>query len=303
MIEQPSITILDGPMGTELDRRGIDLPPPLWSASAIASAPQAIESIHRDYASAGASVHTAATFRTQSRSSGADWQRLTRQAIAITRRSVPSHHRVAGSLAPLEDCYRPDLSPANVSHARSSCLSEHRAMADCLAEFGCDLILCETFSHGGEAIIAVKAAVGTSVPTWLALTAGYDGSLMTPGEMSEIAKRVEQFGVDAILVNCTPATQTLRFVAALANANLSVPIGAYANAGHRDEGIGWEESDNANQEDSESVKQYVQLARQWCDAGATILGGCCGTGPAHIRGVSRMLEGDSDDSGEYGSGP
>ena len=57
-------TLLDGPVGTELERRGLKLPPPLWSARAIEDAPELLREIHADYAAAGARVHTANTFRT-----------------------------------------------------------------------------------------------------------------------------------------------------------------------------------------------------------------------------------------------
>ena len=61
------LTFLDGPMGTELERRGVALPAPAWSAAALASAPQLVAAIHADYAAAGADVATAATFRTTRR--------------------------------------------------------------------------------------------------------------------------------------------------------------------------------------------------------------------------------------------
>src|SRR5207245_1272484 len=105
---QNVITILDGPMGTELERRGIATPPPGWSAYAIDQAPEIIAAIHRDYAAAGATVHTANTFRTKRRQFRNRWEALARSAVAIAKRSVPSDHCVAASIAPLEDCWRPD---------------------------------------------------------------------------------------------------------------------------------------------------------------------------------------------------
>src|SRR5260221_10197622 len=105
-----AMVILDGPIGTELAARGVAIPAPMWSARAIADAPAVLADIHRAYAAAGATVHTAATFRTTRRAAGEGWEALARRAVAITREAAP-RHRVAGSVAPLEDCYRPDLSP------------------------------------------------------------------------------------------------------------------------------------------------------------------------------------------------
>ena len=128
------VILLDGPMGTELARRGVDTPAPGWSTYALESHPHVVAAIHRDYAAAGATVHTANTFRTKRRQFPGDWEKRARLAVRICRESVPAGHRVAGSLAPLEDCYRPDLSPPP-----ETCRAEHRELAEVLADAGCDL--------------------------------------------------------------------------------------------------------------------------------------------------------------------
>ena len=272
------ITLLDGPLGTELNARDVLTDLPLWSAAAIETAADVIAAIHRDYANAGATVHTANTFRTKRRTAGDDWERMARKAVEIARNAVPAAHRVAGSIAPLEDCYRPDLSPGEDARG------EHRELAEVLADAGCELLLCETFPHVGEAIVAVAEASRTGAETWVALTAGPQANLLTPTAMAEGARRAVDIGANAVLVNCTPATDTLRFVEALADAKLGVPIGAYANAGQPDENIGWQSATEP------SAGVYVQLVRQWIDAGATLVGGCCGTGPKHIAAIRAMLD-------------
>src|SRR5512139_3194723 len=93
------ITILDGPMGSLLAARGIATPPPLWSAAALESAPAEVRRIHAEYAAAGATVHTANTFRTKRRQAGDAWRDLTRLAVRLAREAVPKTHLVAGSIA------------------------------------------------------------------------------------------------------------------------------------------------------------------------------------------------------------
>ncbi len=271
------ITLLDGPLGTELDARGVSTNLPTWSAAAIDSAPDVISAIHRDYAMAGATVHTANTFRTKRRTAGDQWTRLARRAVQIARSAVPAAHRVAGSIAPLEDCYRPDLSPGAASR------QEHRELAQLLADEGCDLLICETFPNVDEAIVAVEEAVATGTTTWMALTAGPTADLLTPAAMAEGARRAVDAGAEAVLVNCTPAVKTLRLVEAIANAATGAAIGAYANAGEVDDGIGWKSSSVPASE------AYSKLAKQWVDAGATLIGGCCGTGPAHIARLRDVI--------------
>lgn len=266
------VTILDGPTGTELARRGVPTPAPLWSAGAVLDAPDVLARIHRDYATAGATVHTAATFRTRRRAAGDRWEQLADSAVQLLREAVPAGTTLAGSIAPLEDCYRPDLSPDDPE-------PEHAELAARLVASGVDILLCETFPHVGEALAAVRAATGRGRPVWLALTAGYQGDLLTPTQMADGARAAVELGADAVLVNCVPATATLPFVQALVRAvGDAVPVGAYANAGSLDAGLGWGRG-------PEGAQQYVALAEQWVDAGATLIGGCCGIEPATIAAL------------------
>jgi S-methylmethionine-dependent homocysteine/selenocysteine methylase len=197
------ITFLDGALGTELDLRGVKTDSRAWSTPALLTDPDVVQQIHREYAQAGATVHTTNTFRTQKRTIGDRWEELTRLAVDLARSSVPTDHRIAGSIAPLEDCYQPELSPDHPA-------AEHREMAECLADADCDLLLVETFAHIDEAAIAVSEAVRTGKETWLSLTAGPSGDLLTPDEMAEGARRAVDRGAHAILVNCVAATDTRR---------------------------------------------------------------------------------------------
>jgi len=268
-----TITILDGPLGTELIQRGHRCPAPAWSASVLKSAPHAIEQLHREYAEAGATHHTANTFRTQAHILGNDWREWATQAVALARGATPQAHHVLGSIAPLEDCYRPDLSPPDPKSA-------HAALAQVLAEAGVDILLAETFPHIEEGLAAATAGVQTGLPTWLSLTAGPEATLMTPAAMQVAAERAGQAGVSAVLVNCVAASQISPFVAALGEVGL--PFGVYANAGHSHEGLGWGHGD---------PERYADLAEHWAALGATIIGGCCGTGPEHIRAIHQRLIG------------
>lgn len=269
------VTLLDGPLGTELGARGVPTPAPLWSALALLTHPDMVAKIHQEYAESGAQIHTANTFRTQPRHAGTAWEELTRKALSLARAAVPSTHLVAGSIAPLEDCYRPDLSPADPR-------PEHRRFCRLLADAGADLLLCETFPHVGEALVAVEEAVATGLPTWVAFTAGPEGTLLTPAQIREGAREAVRRGVSAVLVNCTAASLMQPFVEALAG--VGVPFGAYANAGAMEDGLGWGSP-------GDGPERYAALAARWQEAGATILGGCCGTSAAHIRALSRQDRG------------
>ncbi|TWT89481.1 homocysteine S-methyltransferase family protein [Stieleria varia] len=274
---QQTVLLMDGAMGTELIARGAANDQSLaWSATAISDHADVITAIHRDYVSSGATIHTANTFRTQRRTVGQQWSQWTRRAIGLARNAVPNDHRVAGSLPPLCDCYRPDLSPPDPR-------PEQREFANALHQFGCDLILCETHCHPSESLSAVEEAIRTGSETWLSLTAGPHADLLSESEMVDIALAAVDRGASAILVNCTPASQTLRFLQALVSADLKVPVGAYANAGVDEERCGW------HSQSQHDTTRYAHHAMTWISAGATIIGGCCGIGPATIAELDTRL--------------
>jgi S-methylmethionine-dependent homocysteine/selenocysteine methylase len=275
------ITVLDGALGTELAARGVPTPPPLWSATALLDEAGAgvVRAIHRDYARAGATVHTANTFRAKRRQAGAAWGELAARGVELAREAVPPGHRIAGSIAPLADCYRPDLSPPEAR-------AEHRELARALAAAGVDLLLCETFPHIGEALVAVEEAAATGVATWISFTAGPRGDLLSADEIARGAREAVARGAQAVLVNCIPAASTLAYVERLAACG--APFGAYANAGDPSEGLGWRGERGAAADEAAALA-YAALARRWLHAGATLVGGCCGTGPAHIAALTALL--------------
>lgn len=281
MAWHPPITLLDGPMGTELHRRGVPTPAPGWSAYALTESPAAVSQVHADYAAAGACVHTTNTFRTQPRHFPRDWRARVHQAVHLARGAVPADHRLAGSIAPLLDCYSPELSPPEPG-------PEHGLLARALAEEGVDLLLVETFPHIGEGLSAVEQAVATGLPVWASFTPGHTGSLLSPAQLAAGARQAAARGASALLVNCLPAARAQDWLQPLLDLDLGLPIGVYANAGHPTEGLGWQ-SDAQGTAERAAAERYADLAEAWVAAGARIVGGCCGTGPATIAALHARL--------------
>ncbi len=257
--------LLDGPTGSELTRRGVDTRGEAWSARAIEDAPEVLAAIHAGYTKLGATHVRANTFRTRERTVGARWAELARAAVALARRAEPAV--VLGSLGPVFDCYAPDRSPG------AAALPDHRALADVLAPL-VDGFVCEAFPAPLEAEAAVAACVATGRPTWVAFTAGPSADLLGPAAMREGAKRAIGAGAAAVLVNCVAAPRTLAYVEAIAG--LGVPAGAYANAAE------WN-GPKLGPDD------YAAFVLRFRDAGAEILGACCGTEPAHYAAMVGAL--------------
>jgi S-methylmethionine-dependent homocysteine/selenocysteine methylase len=258
--------VLDGPMGTELDRMGIPLMAPDWTAAAVADAPDAVAGLHRAYAALGADVLTAVTFRTQPHIRP-DWAPLLRRAVGLARAAAGPGQRVAGSLAPVADCYAPADSPADAARI-------HGPVARALAAAGADLLLCETFPHVGEGLIAVDCALQTGLPVWISFTAGPGGELLSPAALARGARAAADRGAEAVLINCTAALRIDPYVDALIDAvGGRAVVGVYANAGDPADGLGWGDPPGA-------AAAWAERAERHLARGVGIVGTCCGAPPA-----------------------
>ena len=278
--------LLDGATGTELSRRGADTRLPLWSARPLIDDRDLLVRIHRDFLRAGCRVLTACTFRTHERSLtkggwGGRSDELNRIAVAAARSGLAaesvSDARIAGSLSPLEDCYRPDLVPGAEALA-----AEHAAQAESLAAAGCDLLLVETMNCRREAEAALKAAIATGRPAWCSFVSDGRGRLLSGESLAEAARAAEELGASAVLVNCLPVVDLAADVRLLAGA-VSVPFGAYGNIGHAHDVDGW----RADLMLEPAV--FAETMAACVAAGGRIVGGCCGTEPRHLAALAETL--------------
>jgi S-methylmethionine-dependent homocysteine/selenocysteine methylase len=285
------IILLDGAMGTELERLGVPTALPLWSAQAVIEAPDRVRDVHEEYAGAGADILTAATFRTTPRSLAkagrkdpeSEAETLTAKAVALVReaRARAASGRdvwIAGALAPLEDCYRADLVPDDASLER-----EHHAQAARLARAGVDLVLIETMGTIREAHAAVRGALATGLPVLVSFLCRNATEIGGGERLEDAVRAMDPLDPDAILVNCTPAAVATGCLEIMTRTTRT-PIGCYANAGSPDLGRGtWCFDPEMTPE------RFAEHAAEWVRLGAQIVGGCCGTGPAHIRALRAAL--------------
>jgi S-methylmethionine-dependent homocysteine/selenocysteine methylase len=269
--------ILDGATGTELERRGVATLLPLWSASALDYHPELVRQIHADYVACGVDVITANTFRTQRRTLAhagiADRAReLTQRAVALARAAAGARAWVFGSSPPLEDCYHPERVPDPASLAR-----EHAEHARNLALAGVDAILVETMNTQREAAAALRAAREVDMPA-LASFVCWDGArLLSREPLADALRLAADEGACAVLVNCLPPSNAAACLDALAAQSL--PFGIYPNLGEPENELGFRRSEDL------SPDVFGALAAGWAARGARVLGGCCGTTPAHLAAL------------------
>ena len=206
-----------------------------------------------------------------------------RRAFEIARASVPREQRLAASLAPLRDCYEPATDP-------EAARLRHRKQLKYLCVESPDLILCETFASGAELVVAVEEASRFGVPVWGALTLGPSGDLQSLAAVREAAARARDAGAEAVLLNCSPAASARAAFQAVKGAGVR---GVYANAGAPADRLGslvdWGEPAPDAEELGARAERYAELAMGWVEEGAAIVGGCCGTTPAHIAAIRARL--------------
>jgi len=278
--------VLDGATGTELERRGLACTLPLWSTHALLAAPNLLEDVHSDYARAGVDCLTAATFRTQRhvlRRAGLGGQErvLTERALSLARTAAGEDSQiwVAGSAPPLEDCYRPDLTPDDTTLAR-----EHADHCEALADGGAELILVETMGTVREARAATAAAAATGLPVVTSFIGGERAGRLLSGEPLEAAvEAVEPFSPVALAINCVPLSRVEHWWPALIASGR--PFGVYPNLGTP----GATPQQPYSEEAPTGV--FAERALSWVEAGASLIGGCCGTQPAHLRALCDALRG------------
>jgi S-methylmethionine-dependent homocysteine/selenocysteine methylase len=285
----PAVRVLDGAMGTELRRRGADTALPLWSARALIDDPEIVRQIHRDYIAAGADIITANTFRTTRRTflkAGlADRsEELTRLAVRLAhlaREEFPERRvLIAGSIAPLEDCYAPGLVPPEPELGE-----EHAAHARRLAEAGAEVLLCETMGTIREAAAACRAAVGTGRETVVSFLCAPDGNLYSGEPLSGAVSAIEPLGPSAFSINCVSPRFMEKAIATL-KTTTRLPFGVYGNAGIP----GGEASGRPGAMECDvDPAEYAGFARRWIGLGASFMGGCCGTTPEYIRQLAKLL--------------
>ena len=264
--------LLDSAMGSELERRGVDVRLPFWSARALVESPGTVLAIHRENVAAGADVLTANTFRTQRRTVGGRAAALTREAVALARRAAAEAGRdvfVAGSIAPLADCYRPDLVPDGAVLER-----EHREHAASLAAAGVDFLLVETINSARELLAAAAAGAATGLPVVASVVTDGRGALLSGDPLEGAARAVAALRPAAFGVNCVVPAGVTREVARLAALDAGPRIVAFGNV----------------LSDGENPDAYAGIAAEWLAAGAALVGGCCGTTPGHTRALRALLD-------------
>lgn len=287
------VTLLDGGMGQELLRRSERPVTPMWSADIMLNEPILVRDLHRDFIASGARVITLNTYtatpqRLQREKQLAQLEKLHELAMQAAKDAVilsaSDPVEIAGCLPPLIASYRPEVA---LSYQQS--LTTYRQLV-ALQSSGSDLFICETMSSITEALAASTAAKESGKPVWVALTVSdkHPQTLRSGEPLSDALSALCRVDVDAILLNCSQPESINASWPLLINQPQN--IGAYANGFISVDSLypGDTVEDLASRKDL-NPKQYAAHGMNWANNGASIIGGCCEIGPAHIEELHNQL--------------
>ncbi|PXX70610.1 homocysteine S-methyltransferase [Nocardia tenerifensis] len=293
-LDNQRVLLLDGGNASELQRAGLSVRPPWWTTGALLTDANrgVLQSVHEAYLAAGAQVITANTFRANLRAlrqtklddRGLAWMVHAAVGVAGAARKNARRldARIAGSIAPVEDCYRPDLVPSD-----EELRAEHGWMVRELSRAGVDLFLIETMNTIREARIALEQVLAAGGRAWVSFVCADDATLLSGEPVTGAVHAVQRDGAEAVLVNCTSLRGTEVALKVLCRGRAGL-IGAYPNIEDRTGLVAREHVDRFVPPGL-TPEEFAELAARWCaDYGLDIIGGCCGTSPAHLAAASRL---------------
>lgn len=280
--------VLDGALGTELERHGVDTSGKSWTAHSLVTNPDLIYDLHREYISNGADILTANTFRTNIRAirgTRLDAEALTKTAVSIAQKArqvADSSQLIAGSIAPVEDCFSPELVPAS----NTQLLEEHRVMARWLNEAGIDIILIETMNSLREAVSALRAAKEESSKyIWVSVVPKDEKTMLDGTPLDDAVREIKEGGAHLVALNCAPVSVIMAALPLFSKAakEAGIRFGCYPNASEKRSDGSWDL--RASTDD-----RIAKCTLEWLKQGAVMVGSCCHSTPRTTSTILHQKE-------------
>ena len=292
IIERHGTVVLDGGLATELERRGADLRDPLWSAKVLVEDPDAIRSVHAAYFDAGADVAISASYQATFEGlagRGIDRDRaasLMRQSVVLAREAAGDDRVVAASVGPYGAMLGNGAEyTGDYDKDEDQLVEFHVPRIEALAEAEPDVLAVETIPSFVEARAIVRALEKVpEIPAWVSFSCR-DGGHICDG--TPIASAVDAVapahGVVAVGVNCTSPLHVERLVETISDTT-GKRVVCYPNRGSFWDPMRKTWTDPPRQDARPPLRPLA-----WKEAGASLIGGCCGTTPDDIGAAARAL--------------
>ena len=281
--------VIDGGLATQLEAQGYDINNPMWSASIIVENPQAIVDAHRAFLDAGAEIIISASYQTVDPELVAGAVNLAVQARDEFVRDNPDAIAplVAGSIGPYGAVLSDGSEYTGDYGVSSAELSDfHQSRIAQLDAGAADILACETIPSYDEAIALRDLLADASSPAWISFSCR-DGSCINDGTSIEEAVGLfrDHPSVRAVGVNCSGPQHIASLIRKIRVALPEMPILVYPNSGELFN------ADDKTWSGTATASDWIPAAQEWLAAGATMVGGCCRTGPEHIHAISQTIHG------------
>ena len=295
-LNQNELVILDGGVGTELQKRGIEMDES-WCGTASRNT-EILKQVHLDYIKAGAQVITTNTYASSrllldAAGVGKDFEEINLKAISAAkaaRDEVSNDILIAGSLSHRYPIAHGDMqSNATIQFEQSVLQEATDEMANFLSENGCDLILLEMMYHPDRIQTVFESAKKTNKPIWAGFSTrrNKNGDILSLTDSVDVSFRelveiIRDYDLDAVGIMHTDVnivSDSIKIVREIYDGTILV----YPDSG------GWV---SPNWIFDKVIKPHELKARasEWAKEGVQILGGCCGLSPEHIQAVAEIKQ-------------
>lgn len=277
------VLLLDGATGSNLRKAG--MPVGISSEEWVLKNPEVLKELQRAYVEAGSEIVYAPTFganRISLMNFGLEKQvtEMNRRLLTISKEAVGARALVAGDLTTTGQLLEPrgDLSYETLYQI-------YQEQIKALADAGADLLVAETMLSVDETVVALDAAQSVcDLPVMCTLSLEADGTALYGGNAVEAVMTLQEMGAAAVGLNCSVGPDQLEAVVANMKEAAQIPIIAKPNAGMPVINEKGEASYSMNAQD------FARYTRKLVEAGAGIVGGCCGTTPEYIRELAGVLK-------------
>ncbi len=276
------VLVGDGAIGTMLYAKGVSLDANFEHLNLVR--PELVLELHREYVAAGAQVIETNTFganypKLQAIGIGNKVREINLKGALLARQAAGSDRFVAGSVGPLAK-----VKGEEHELSEDAMLAIFRSQLTALADGGVDFFILETFADLGQLECAIRAAGETGLPVMANMAYGENSRLAGGIAAETVAARLANAGADVIGANCGAGPlEMLKTIKRLAAAT-ALPLAAYPNSG-------FPEYVDGRYIYRATPDYFAEMAAEMVAAGASLVGGCCGTTPEHIRCIAARLRG------------
>lgn len=301
-LRRPGPILLDGGLATQLEAQGCDLGNALWSASLLATNPQAIVTASRAYLDAGAECIATASYQA-SRGGFAGLGLSAAEADGLMLLSVDLAQQARDEyLADNPNCERVPLIAASIGpygaalHDGSEYTGSYDADADALRIFhaerlqlfdesDADVLALETIPSLTESEVLAELLAACRTPAWVSFSCCDERHVSDGTPVEDVANVFRDHPtVLAVGINCTPPQYVVPLIGRIRKVLPDTAILAYPNSGET-----FDATENA-WSGTVSPLDCATAAQDWIAAGAKLVGGCCRMGPEHIRAMAKRIE-------------